>query len=290
MATTEVFHDERTADSADSGTVPPDLPTGGRVVDARGERNDAPVSYRIPDRTIVPSLDEGPDPTWPPKLLDILKDRGVHASLFIPGSTAAQHPDIVRRMVDEGHEIGPHTVTRPDLALLRDGWRIVYAGKARARTQAPAGMGGRWSQRYRWSYGTVQAMWKHPHTLVEPGPGGRFGRLGLPMVVLFGVLAPLLAPVIDRFLLHGVLFVDAQKTLAAWFGVLAVQGLLASYAFRLDRERPWHPITLPVQQMVYRQPMYPVLLQSSITAVTGGRLRWQKLRRTGEVSAPIVEV
>ena len=72
--------------------------------------------------------------------------------------------------------------------------------------------------------------------------------------------------------------------------MLVVQGLLAYYAFRLDREKPWHLITLPIQQLVYRQLMYLVLLQSSITAVTGGRLRWQKLRRTGEVSAPIVEV
>ncbi|GJF30761.1 hypothetical protein KNE206_34610 [Kitasatospora sp. NE20-6] len=168
-------------------------------------------------------------------------------------------------------------------ALLRDGWRTVHAEKARDRTEAPASTSRLWSRRYRWSYGTMQATWKHRHALVGRGPGG---RIGLPLVDLFGVLAPL----IDLFLLYGILFVDAPRTLTAWGGVLVVQGLLAHYSFRLDREKPWHLITLPVQQLVYRQLMYLVLLQSSITALTGGRLRRQKLRRTGEVSAPIVEV
>lgn len=47
-----------------------------------------------------------------------------------------------------------------------------------------------------------------------------------------------------------------------------------------------HLISLPLQQILYRQLMYVVLLQSWITALTGGRLRWQKLRRTGVVEAP----
>lgn len=46
-----------------------------------------------------------------------------------------------------------------------------------------------------------------------------------------------------------------------------------------------HLVSLPLQQILYRQLMYVVLLQSWITALTGGRLRWQKLRRTGVVGA-----
>lgn len=65
-----------------------------------------------------------------------------------------------------------------------------------------------------------------------------------------------------------------------------VQAVCAAYAFRLDRERMTHLISLPLQQILYRQLMYVVLLQSWITALTGGRLRWQKLRRTGVVEAP----
>ncbi|WP_189184709.1 glycosyltransferase [Streptomyces albiflavescens] len=172
------------------------------------------------------------------------------------------------------------------MALHRDGWRVVYAEKARAWTEAPESVQQLWSQRYRWSYGTMQAIWKHRRALIERGPSGRFGRVGLPLVSLFMVLAPLLAPLIDVFLLYGVVFGPTQKTIVAWLGVLAIQAACAAYAFRLDRERMTHLISLPLQQILYRQLMYVVLLQSWITALTGGRLRWQKLRRTGVVEAP----
>ncbi|MEU6257710.1 glycosyltransferase [Streptomyces sp. NPDC047043] len=172
------------------------------------------------------------------------------------------------------------------MAMHRDGWRVVYAEKARAWTEAPETVQQLWSQRYRWSYGTMQAIWKHRRAIVEKGPSGRFGRVGLPLVSLFMVLAPLLAPLIDVFLIYGVVFGPTQKTIVAWLGVLAIQAVCAAYAFRLDRERMTHLISLPLQQILYRQLMYVVLLQSWITALTGGRLRWQKLRRTGVVGAP----
>ncbi|MET9681283.1 glycosyltransferase [Streptomyces coeruleorubidus] len=172
------------------------------------------------------------------------------------------------------------------MALHRDGWRVVYAENARAWTEAPETVQQLWSQRYRWSYGTMQAIWKHRRALVDKGASGRFGRVGLPLVSLFMVVAPLLAPLIDVFLVYGLVFGPTQKTIIAWLGVLAIQAVCAAYAFRLDRERMTHLISLPLQQILYRQLMYVVLLQSWITALTGGRLRWQKLRRTGVVGTP----
>ncbi|WP_105974359.1 glycosyltransferase [Streptomyces geranii] len=172
------------------------------------------------------------------------------------------------------------------MAMHRDGWRVVYAENARAWTEAPESVQQLWSQRYRWSYGTMQAIWKHRRAVIERGPSGRFGRVGLPLVSLFMVLAPLLAPLIDVFLLYGLVFGPTEKTIVAWLGVLAIQVVCAAYAFRLDKEPMTHLISLPLQQILYRQLMYVVLLQSWITALTGGRLRWQKLRRTGAVGMP----
>ncbi len=172
------------------------------------------------------------------------------------------------------------------MAIHRDGWKVVYAENARAWTEAPESVQQLWSQRYRWSYGTMQAIWKHRRAVFDRGPSGRFGRVGLPLVSLFMVLAPLLAPLIDVFLVYGLVFGPTGKTILAWFGVLAIQLACATYAFVLDRERLTPLISLPLQQILYRQLMYVVLLQSWITALTGGRLRWQKLRRKGGVSAP----
>ncbi|MGC5410744.1 glycosyltransferase, partial [Streptomyces sp. DT225] len=203
----------------------------------------------------------------------------------IPGAVGAFRREALERVggISEDTLAEDTDVT---MALHRDGWRVVYAENARAWTEAPETVQQLWSQRYRWSYGTMQAIWKHRRAVVERGPSGRFGRVGLPFVSLFMVVAPLLAPLIDVFLLYGLVFGPTEKTVGAWLGVLAVQAVCAAYAFRLDRERMTHLLSLPLQQVLYRQLMYVVLLQSWITALTGGRLRWQKLRRTGVVDAP----
>ncbi|MFJ6465633.1 glycosyltransferase [Streptomyces sp. NPDC091387] len=203
----------------------------------------------------------------------------------IPGAVGAFRRDALERIGGMSEDTLAED-TDVTMALHRDGWRVVYAENARAWTEAPESVQQLWSQRYRWSYGTMQAIWKHRRAVVERGPSGRFGRVGLPFVALFMVVAPLLAPLIDVFLLYGLVFGPTQKTVIAWLGVLAVQAVCAAYAFRLDRERMTYLISLPLQQILYRQLMYVVLLQSWITALTGGRLRWQKLRRTGAVEAP----
>jgi peptidoglycan-N-acetylglucosamine deacetylase len=66
------------------------------------------------------TFDDGPDPDWTPKILDILKDKGVHASFFIIGESAQANPDLVRRILAEGHDIGNHTFTHPNLGDLPD--------------------------------------------------------------------------------------------------------------------------------------------------------------------------
>ncbi|MFI8949064.1 bifunctional polysaccharide deacetylase/glycosyltransferase family 2 protein [Streptomyces sp. NPDC053750] len=172
------------------------------------------------------------------------------------------------------------------IALHRAGWRVVYQEHARAWTEAPGSLKQLWSQRYRWSYGTMQALWKHRGSLTDKGPSGRFGRVGMPLVVLFQVVTPVFAPLIDVFTAYSMIFIDFQAALLAWLAVLGVQLVCAAYAFRLDREKYRYLLMLPLQQLAYRQMMYLVLIHSCVTALTGGRLRWQKLKRTGEVGTP----
>ena len=100
------------------------------------------------------------------------------------------------------------------------------------------------------------------------------------------VSACMLGIISTVFLIYGLVFGPTDKTILAWFGVLAIQLACAAYAFVLDKEKLTPLLSLPLQQILYRQLMYVVLLQSWITALTGGRLRWQKLRRKGGVSAP----
>ncbi|WP_433370822.1 bifunctional polysaccharide deacetylase/glycosyltransferase family 2 protein [Actinoplanes sp. CA-142083] len=187
------------------------------------------------------------------------------------------------------------------MALCRAGWRVVYEERAKAWTEAPATLEQLYRQRYRWSYGTMQAMWKHRRALFDKGPSGRFGRVGLPFLALFGVALPMLAPVVDVMLVYGLVFWELNETLTAWLGMLALQLFTAAVAFRFDRESMRPLWRLPLQQFAYRQLMYLVLMQSATTALTGGRLRWHKLHRAGltprttlpelpqQVVAPVVD-
>jgi len=69
------------------------------------------------EHQVAVSFDDGPDPRWTPKILDILKGANVKAAFFLVGANAERYPKLVRRIVDEGHEIGNHTYYHPNLAL-----------------------------------------------------------------------------------------------------------------------------------------------------------------------------
>ncbi|MFY1618794.1 polysaccharide deacetylase family protein [Micromonospora sp. WMMD736] len=93
--------------------VPPGVGTGGPVLRLDG---DEPVSRALPDRTIALTFDDGPDPRWTPQVLDVLRRHGAHATFFVVGARVNEHPELVRRIIAEGHEIGSHTFTHADLA------------------------------------------------------------------------------------------------------------------------------------------------------------------------------
>ncbi len=61
------------------------------------------------------TFDDGPDPRWTPAILDILKQENVSATFFVIGKNGQAYPDLMRRLVNEGHEIGNHTYTHPNL-------------------------------------------------------------------------------------------------------------------------------------------------------------------------------
>lgn len=172
------------------------------------------------------------------------------------------------------------------MALCRDGWRVVYEERAIAWTEAPATLGALWKQRYRWCYGTLQAMWKHRGALTQRGQAGKLGRRGLLYLLMFQVLLPLLAPVVDIFAVFGLVFLDPARIIGLWCAFLLLQVVMGLYAFHLDKERPGPLWSLPLQQFVYRQLMYLVVIQSVFTAIAGSRLHWQRMERYGSLRVP----
>lgn len=71
-------------------------------------------------KVVYLTFDEGYENGYTPTILDILNDRNVKAAFFVTGSYVKQHPDYVKRMVEEGHIVGNHTMTHPSLPTITD--------------------------------------------------------------------------------------------------------------------------------------------------------------------------
>jgi cellulose synthase/poly-beta-1,6-N-acetylglucosamine synthase-like glycosyltransferase len=199
--------------------------------------------------------------------------------MVVPGAIGAFR----RQVLDQVGSVSTDTLaedTDLTMAINRVGWRVVYEARARAWTEVPTTLRQLWRQRYRWTYGTLQATWKHRGAVKERGP---LGLIGLPSIFFVQVALPLLAPAFDVFALYGILFVNPGRYLAYWAAVNVLSLLVALYAFRLDGESPRVLWALPLQQFVYRQLIYLVVFESVISALAGTRLRWHKLTRTGDL-------
>jgi cellulose synthase/poly-beta-1,6-N-acetylglucosamine synthase-like glycosyltransferase/peptidoglycan/xylan/chitin deacetylase (PgdA/CDA1 family)/spore germination protein YaaH len=94
--------------------------TTGFITSETYDNNNIPSSYVI-ERTgdhpgqIALTFDDGPDPEWTPAILDILKQENVPGTFFVIGKNGQAYPDLLRRIVNEGHELGNHTFTHPNL-------------------------------------------------------------------------------------------------------------------------------------------------------------------------------
>ena len=86
-----------------------------------------PEPYRVarygssPDKVAI-TFDDGPDPEWTPKILDVLKREQAPAAFFLIGIQADKFSDITDRIYREGHEIGNHTFTHPDISNISKGF------------------------------------------------------------------------------------------------------------------------------------------------------------------------
>lgn len=82
---------------------------------ARGLRSDVILRGDPRRREIALTIDDGPHPLYTPKLLQILKQSGVHATFFVVGEQAERYPDLVRAEIAGGHGVGNHTYDHVNL-------------------------------------------------------------------------------------------------------------------------------------------------------------------------------
>ncbi len=188
--------------------------------------------------------------------------------------------------------------------LRRAGYRLDNEPEALAYTEAPERFRPFFKQRFRWSYGTLQCLFKHWGAL---GRYGWFGRLALPTQWLFGVVFQALAPLVDlqilvslvgfMITLSGPESENKLESISHWEGdfyrflmmyglFLLVELIGAGVALRLEKKSLWRLGPLLIQRFVYRQMMYAVMYRSLVRAIAGSAAGWGKLARTGSVKVP----
>lgn len=92
------------------------------------------------DPVLALTYDDGPDPAHTPGLLDLLADRGVRATFFVLADAADAHPELVRRIVADGHELALHGADHTRLSALPDRESVAVVADARRRVEAVAGV------------------------------------------------------------------------------------------------------------------------------------------------------
>jgi cellulose synthase/poly-beta-1,6-N-acetylglucosamine synthase-like glycosyltransferase len=179
------------------------------------------------------------------------------------------------------------------IAMQRAGWRVEFDPEARAYTEAPETVGGLLKQRFRWSFGTLQCIYKHRAALFDV-KRPVLGFIALPQIWLFQIVLTAVAPLIDLAVIWSLISAiygftnhstewspdDLTRPLFYWAAFIFLDLSAGALGMALERRAPWGDlIWMPVQRFGYRQLMYYVVVKSIDAALHGARVGWGKLER-----------
>ncbi len=209
----------------------------------------------------------------------------LNAITVVPGAVGAWRKDLVLAAGGFGHDTLAEDADLT-LAIRREGYVIRYEQDAIAYTEAPEDGGSLAKQRFRWSFGTLQAAWKHRDALFVP----RYGTLGfiaLPSIWLFQVLLSSLSPFAEIAMILALFAGNWKIVLLYYFGFFLLEVLTGILAYSLEGVAAWDLSLLFFQRIYYRQLMLYVLVKSLIFAVRGRLVGWGKLERKASVAGDV---
>jgi cellulose synthase/poly-beta-1,6-N-acetylglucosamine synthase-like glycosyltransferase len=190
------------------------------------------------------------------------------------------------------------------MALLQNGYKVEYEDRSLAYTEAPTSANGLMRQRFRWSFGILQAVWKHHSAFARKGA---LGFVALPNIVIFQIMLPLVSPFIDIMFVVGTLKyliwdkhfhpetadpASFDQLLLFFLMFLVIDFIASLIAFSLERRhgrdrRDWWLLGhVWLQRFAYRQLFSLVLIKTLRRAIDGRHFSWDKLERTATVTEP----
>ncbi|HZZ88823.1 MAG TPA: glycosyltransferase, partial [Caulobacteraceae bacterium] len=219
------------------------------------------------------------------------------AVTVVPGAVGAW-----RRATLEALGGYPHDTLAEDqdltIACQRAGWQVGFDSAARAYTEAPDNVSGLLKQRFRWSFGTLQCIWKH-RTALFNRKQAVLGFVALPQIWLFQIVLTAVSPLVDLAIVWNLAWAiyarayhpvewspdDFLRSVFYWAAFIFLDLSAGALGMALERRAPWKDLVwLPVQRFGYRQLMYYVVVKSISTAIRGGRVSWGKLERRGSAA------
>jgi cellulose synthase/poly-beta-1,6-N-acetylglucosamine synthase-like glycosyltransferase/spore germination protein YaaH/peptidoglycan/xylan/chitin deacetylase (PgdA/CDA1 family) len=219
------------------------------------------------------------------------------AVTVVPGAVGAW-----RRSALEALGGYPHDTLAEDqdltIACQRAGWRVEFDPEARAYTEAPDSVAGLLKQRFRWSFGTLQCIWKHRAALFNRKQPV-LGFVALPQIWLFQIVLTSVSPLVDVAIVWSLIWTlyarnyhpvewspdDFLRSVFYWAAFIFLDLSAGALGMALERRAPWKDLVwLPVQRFGYRQLMYYVVVKSIVSAVRGARVGWGKLERRATVA------
>ena len=200
---------------------------------------------------------------------------------IVPGACAAWRKEALQAAGGYSHDTLAEDADLT-MTLQKLGWAVVQENRAVAWTEAPMTVRGLAKQRLRWTYGNLQALWKHAGMLFRP----RYGFLG--MVALPYTLLATLIPLVFlplTVLMAGInLAAGNWQPIAAFAAfVLAIHAVICVLAIRMVGESWTHLLVVPVYRIIY-EPLRAYLLYASLLQALRGRMiGWYKPERTNSV-------
>jgi cellulose synthase/poly-beta-1,6-N-acetylglucosamine synthase-like glycosyltransferase len=209
----------------------------------------------------------------------------------VPGAAGAWRTSLLR----SHHGFSGDTVaedTDLTLTIRREGWKILYDEDAIGRTEVPDTIEALIRQRFRWTFGTLQAVWKHRDT-VGKAKYGTLGWIAIPNIFLFQIVLPMVSPLIDLLFLISIALwglsqfhftrlpqlwtsQDVERSMIFFALFMVIDLFTCVVAFALEKDEDWTLLApILIQRFYYRQMMYVVLFRSLKEAVQGRPVGWR---------------
>jgi cellulose synthase/poly-beta-1,6-N-acetylglucosamine synthase-like glycosyltransferase/peptidoglycan/xylan/chitin deacetylase (PgdA/CDA1 family)/spore germination protein YaaH len=227
----------------------------------------------------------------------------LNAVSVVPGAIGAWRTDSVRDAGGYRHDTVAEDADLT-MALLQAGYHVNYEDRALAYTEAPTTANGLMRQRFRWSFGIMQAVRKHIGAIRHKGA---LGWVAIPNMIIFQILLPLVSPFIDIMFVVGAAMygynryfhpesanpADFRKLLVYFLLFMVIDFIASTIAFTLERQQPGGKRDFLLlghvwlQRFAYRQLFSLVLIKTLKRAMEGRGFAWDKLERTASVRQPV---